>query len=47
MPIWWSSASTPSSKTSLMSEWETDRSHYQRDKKNENDQFAGVPSCRY
>ncbi len=45
MPIWAEFSSTPSSKTSLMSEWETKIAAIINETKNENvTSFAGVPS---
>ncbi len=45
MPIWAEFSSTPSSKTSLMSEWETKITHIINETMNENvTSFAGVPS---
>jgi hypothetical protein len=45
MPIWAEFSSTPSSKVSLMSEWETKLTHIINETKNENvTSFAGVPS---
>jgi hypothetical protein len=45
MPIWAEFSSTPSSKISLMSEWETKLTHIINETKNENvTSFAGVPS---
>jgi hypothetical protein len=45
MPIWAEFSSTPSSKISLMSEWETKLTHIIDETKNENvTSFAGVPS---
>ena len=45
MPIWAEFSSTPSSKTSLMSEWETKMTAIINETKNENvTSFAGVPS---
>ncbi len=45
MPIWAEFSSTPSSKTSLMSEWETKIATIINETKNENvTSFAGVPS---
>jgi hypothetical protein len=45
MPIWAEFSSTPSSKVSLMHEWETKLTHIINETKNENvTSFAGVPS---
>ncbi len=45
MPMWAEFSSTPSSKVSLMSEWETKLTHIINETKNENvTSFAGVPS---
>lgn len=45
MPMWAEFSSTPSSKISLMSEWETKLTHIINETKNENvTSFAGVPS---
>lgn len=45
MPIWAEFSSTPSNKTSLMSEWETKIAAIINETKNENvTSFAGVPS---
>ena len=45
MPIWAEFSSTPSSKTSLMSEWETKIAAIIKETRNENvTSFAGVPS---
>ncbi|MBG6110250.1 hypothetical protein IWX84_001118 [Flavobacterium sp. CG_9.10] len=45
MPIWAEFSSTPSNKTSLMSEWETKIAAIIKETKNENvTSFAGVPS---
>jgi len=45
MPMWAEFSSTPSSRVSLMSEWETKLTHIINETKNENvTSFAGVPS---